>query len=131
MPETGLRVGYSKLFGGILLAASIINFALGALTHNTMSMITGALLAVVAVLQILMPYFVLHADAGVVELKNLLGMTVRRYTFDSLRDFHLEPAKVYLVDPTGKRRSAKLTRWISHRPDWDRFIATLEAQEFE
>lgn len=131
MDDTGLRVGFSKVFGGIFLALSVTNLVLGVLTHATMSMVTGGFLSLVAILQLVMPYFILHAGSGVIELKNLLGMTVRRYTFESLRDFHVEAGKIYLVDAGGNRRSVKLTRWIAHRPDWDRFVAALQAKEFE
>jgi len=131
MSEGGVRVRYTPIAGIILLVLAIANIVLGVLAHTGTSTALGVLFTVVAILQLTMPYFILFE--GELQLKNLFGMTVRRYPFDDVSQFEIEEGgkRIFLNDGYGDRKKVRVTRWISQRGDWDRFMAALSARVFD
>jgi len=128
---TPVRVRYTPVAGVILLVLAILNIVLGVLAHAGTSTALGLLFVVIAVLQLTMPYFVL-VD-GELQLRNLFGMTVRRYPFDDVAQFEIVEGgkRIFLNDGYGDRKRVRVTRWISQRGDWERFISTLSARVFD
>lgn len=126
-----VRVGYTPVAGTLLLVLALLNIVLGAMAHSGVSMGLGALFIVMAILQLTMPYFVL--TEGELQLRNLFGMTVRRYAFDDLSQFEIaeEGKRIFLTSPDGERKRVRVTRWISQRGAWERFIAALSARAFD
>jgi len=128
---TEVRVGYTPVVGTILLVLALLNVVLGVMAHSGMSTALGVLFILISVLQLTMPYFVLFD--GELQLRNLFGMTVRRYTFDDLAQFEVEDdgKRIFLKSDDGAQRRVKVTRWIAQPGDWKRFIATLNARVFD
>ena len=126
-----VKVGYTPVVGTVLLVLALLNVVLGVMAHNGLTTGMGVFFIVIAILQLIMPYFVLTAAA--VEMRNLLGFTVRRYPYEAVSQFEVEEEgrRVFLRGRDGERTRLKLTRWIAHRGDWQRFLATLSATAFD
>ncbi|PKN58538.1 MAG: hypothetical protein CVU56_05075 [Deltaproteobacteria bacterium HGW-Deltaproteobacteria-14] len=126
-----VRVGYTPVAGTILLILALLNIVLGVMAHSAVSTGLGALFIVMAILQLTMPYFVL--TEGELQLRNLFGMTVKRYAFDDLSQFEIaeEGKRIFLTTPNGDRKRVRVTRWISQRGAWERFITALNARAFD
>ncbi len=144
--EPTLDVGYNKAFGGVLLGLAILCLVLGVMVSNPMTVVIGAMNTFIGILYRGRPYFVV--GRGTIELKNLLGMTMRRYQFtDAHPQGSLAPPglladrgalevapdgkSVYLTDATGARTRLKLTRWLADGGDWRRFLGRIQAHAFE
>ncbi|MFO0751594.1 MAG: hypothetical protein U1F43_38900 [Myxococcota bacterium] len=65
-----MRVGYNKVFGGLLLGLGILCLVLGFLAHLNMSMLVGAVNGLIGFLYLVKPYFVLTPRA--IELQEPL-----------------------------------------------------------
>ncbi|TNF32682.1 MAG: hypothetical protein EP329_09455 [Deltaproteobacteria bacterium] len=126
-----VRVRYTPVAGVILLVLAILNIVLGVMAHAGTSTALGLLFVVIAVLQLTMPYFVL-VD-GELQLRNLFGMTVKRYPFDDVAQFEIVEGgkRIFLTDGDGERKRVRVTRWISQRGDWERFLGALSARVFD
>jgi len=126
-----VKVGYTPVVGTVLLVLALLNIVLGVMSHTGMSTAMGGLFTVIAILQLTMPYFVL--TDGAVQLRNLLGMTVRQYVFTDLAQFEVEEdgKRIYLRSDDGERKRVKLTRWLAQRGDWQRFMTALSARAFD
>lgn len=125
-----VRVGYNKVFGAVLIGLGALCFALGALAALTPSMLVGAMNILIGTLYFMRPYFVLTPHA--IELRNLLGMTLRSYTFDDLRALEVSPDGKQVHQVAGGQRSRlKLTSWLADGRDWRRFVAIVQARAFE
>ena len=127
----GVRVGYNKVLGGILLVLALLCLVAGALARMTPTIFIGALNTLLGVLYLTRPYFVVGPNA--IELKNMLGMTMRRYDFGSVGELEATPdgKTIFRLEPNGHRSRLKLTRWLAHRPDWQRFVGVIQARAFE
>jgi len=78
------RIRYNIAFPLIGLCASLFILAVSAKIGASLNTITGVIVLVVSVLQLLVPVVVVTADE--IHLRNLFGMTLRRvsYTLDIL-----------------------------------------------
>lgn len=126
-----LRVGYNKLFGALLLGAGALCFVLGLIVRTPSSALIGAMNVVIGVLYLTRPYFVLTRHA--IELRNLLGTTMRRYAFDELAHLAVsdDGKSVFQNDAGGAPTRLKLTRWLADRRDWQTFLGLVQARAFE
>lgn len=129
--DAGVRVGYNKVFGSIMLVLAGLCLVLGFMARTTPTIFIGALNTLLGVLYLTRPYFVVGPHA--IELKNMLGMTMRRYDFASVGELEASPdgRAIFRVEPNGQRNRLRLTRWLAHGPDWKRFIGIIQARAFE
>lgn len=127
----GVRVGYNKVFGAVLLVLALACLALGLMARMTPSILIGLVNTLIGVLYLTRPYFVVTPHA--IELKNMLGMTMRRYDFGSVGDLEASPdgRTIFRIEPNGQRNRLKLTRWLAHGPDWQRFVGVVRARVFD
>ena len=93
-PAMRIKVGHNKLFGGIILGLGLANVVLAAMAGRGPSLFLGPLFVLIGILYLIMPAFVV-AD-GCFQVKNLIGVTLRRYHFGSPREIEIEGSKIYL-----------------------------------
>lgn len=129
--ERTLSVGFNKLFGVVLLVLALLCVGVGLMAKTPSTVLIGGLNTLLGVLYLVRPYFVVGPRA--IELKNLLGMTMRRYVFVDLGALEVGPdgKSVFHIDPGGARTRLKLTRWLADGADWRRFLGLLQARAFE
>lgn len=125
-----LRVGYNPWMGGIFMILALFQVVVGAMIGKGLTIGLGVFFVVIATLYLTQPYFVL--SGGVVQLRNLLGMTMKTIDLGELDDLEVEPGgRISYADGGGARRRLKLTRWIAKRGDWDRFVVAIGAGAFD
>lgn len=95
-----ISIHYSR---GLAIAAAVVGVLLlvvGLLSGNVLNILVGVLLGAFGVLTIRNPIAVITDTE--VQMRNPLGMTVRRFPISGPADLRLEGTKVVHV-PTGKR----------------------------
>ncbi|MFT7580610.1 MAG: hypothetical protein ACI9MR_002281 [Myxococcota bacterium] len=127
-----IRVRYNRIYAILLIVLSAANLVMGGITSAPTTILLGAVLTVIGILFLVQPYFVL--DGGIVHVKNVYGMSMRRYdvtAYASVEVVH-DGARIYFVGLDGERKRVKVTRWLSHRPDWNTFTtAIVSANAFD
>jgi len=114
-----IKVGHNKLFGGIILGLGLANVVLAAMAGRGPSLFLGPLFVLIGILYLIMPAFVV-AD-GCFQVKNLIGVTLRRYHFGSPREIEIEGSKIYLRRRDGTRELVKgASRGLTDGGDWTR-----------
>ena len=127
----GVSVGYNRVIGIIALALGGLLWVLGAMAKTTPTFFVAAVNTLLGILYLTRPYFVVGPHA--VELKNMLGMTMRRFEFGTLGDLEASPdgKVIFRIEPNGQRTRLKLVRWLAHGPDWQRFVAIVRTRVFD
>lgn len=126
-----MDVGYNKAFGAVMLALATLCLVLGVMVNAGMTIAIGAMNVVIGILYLVRPYFVV--GQGTIELRNLLGMTMRTYHFGDLAALEVTPdgKTIHQIEPGGARTRLKLSRWLADGGDWRRFTGLLQARVFE
>jgi hypothetical protein len=128
IPE--VRVHYAKGWAITIIVLASILLVMAPFVRTWMTGVVGGLNLVVGILMLTRPLYVL--SEGVLEVKNLLGMTVRRYVFDSLSEFEVEPSgAIWHVDRSGARKKVRISRLTVASADWKRLVDTLSTRAFE
>lgn len=121
--DTPLAIGHNKVFGGFLLVAAVFILGVALMTgHLFPQAITGTILLLVSFGYLTRPAIVV--TGSVVEIKNMLGMTLKTRTCRP-RELALRDGKLWL----GGDRIA--TTWILDKNDLARLqdlIASDAAQ---
>lgn len=128
IPE--VRVHYAKGWAIALIVGASLLLLMAPFVRTWMTGVIGALNLVVGILMLTKPLYVL--EPGGLLVKNLFGMTVRRYAYDSLSEFDVEPAgTIWHTDPRGTRKKVRISRMTVSSTDYKRLVDTLSARAFE
>jgi hypothetical protein len=115
-----IELHYNKVFGAVMLALSLfilgVAFTIGKPFPQA---VTGGITLLASIGFLTQP--VLVVAAGEVQMRNLLGMTMKRHEFGSLADLELRDGRLRVKDqPVGSGR------WLMHRADWERLGRAIE-----
>lgn len=125
-----VRVHYAKGWAIAILIGAGLLLAMAPFVRTWMTGVIGALNLVVGILMLTRPLYVL--GDGALQVKNLFGMTMRRYNYSSLSQFEVEPAgAIWHTDHDGTRRKVRISRLTVASADWKRLIDTLATRAFE
>lgn len=114
-----LSVGYNKAFGGFMLVCSLFILGVAVLTGTLFPQaLTGGILLLVSLGYLTQPALVITASE--VQLKNMLGMTVKSYAVREPADLKLRDGKLMVRDE--QLRTAK---WLLSGADWARLEALV------
>ena len=116
-----IAVGYQKALGLLMLACALFILGVAFLTGKLFPQaITGGILLAVSFGYLTQPALVI--SPGVVETKNLFGITLKTHRFASLRDLVLDDKGLQVA---GER--VKLTRWILSGGDLARLAQAVQS----
>ncbi len=118
-----LRVGYHKAWGVFFLVAGVADLLVYTSTRTLMHLMLGGLLLVIGVLYLSRPFLVI--GDGVIQVKNLLGITMRRFSFGSLAELGVEPDAIVIGEGRGSQR-LKVSRLLIARSDMQRLDAAVK-----
>ncbi len=118
-----LRVGYHKAWGVVLVVAGVADLLVYTSTRTLMHLMLGGLLLVIGVLYLSRPFLVI--GDGVIQVKNLLGITMRRFSFGSLAELGVEPDAIVIGEGRGSQR-LKVSRLLIARSDMQRLDAAVK-----
>jgi hypothetical protein len=107
-----ITLTYNKAFGVLLLVAALFILGVAVLTGKMFPQaISGGILALASIGYLTQPAFVIAA--GGVQVKNLLGMTMRTVPFSTWSELTLRDGQLYARD-----QRVKVARWLISASDW-------------
>jgi len=119
-----IRIGYHKAWGVVMLACAAINVALYAMFGNWIQLGLGVMLAVFGVLYLTRPFLVV--GDGVIQAKNLMGITLRRFPYDKLADLEVAPGALVITSAKGGRQRLKVSRWLISKSDMQKLADAVD-----
>ncbi len=117
-----IPVRFNLAFGIVLLVLAAFVLFTGLYTGALHLLLVGAVNGAVALGITFAPMFVVHADR--IEMRNLLGMTMRTHTFDSLADLEIRGSKIFRR--SGESKALAGAGFIGRGSDWARVVAAVE-----
>lgn len=128
VPE--VRVHYAKGWAITIIVLSALLLLMAPFVRTWMTGVVGALNTVVGILMLTRPLYVL--GAGALEVKNLFGMTVRRFAYDSLSEFEVDAGgTIWHTPPGGPRTKVRISRLTVASADWKRLVDALTTRVFD
>lgn len=128
VPRVEVRYGKGWSITLIVLAALLL--AMATFLGNPMTMALGGLNLVIGILMLTKPLYVL--GPGALEVKNLLGMTMKRYVFRNISEFEITPdGTLWHCDVQGVRKKIRISRLTVDSGDYRRLMDTLTTRAFE
>jgi hypothetical protein len=118
-----IRIGYNKLWGVFFLIAGAVDLVVYTSVRASLHLVLGGLLLLIGALYLTRPFLVI--GNGAVRVKNLLGITMRSFSFDSLRDLRVEPDAIVIGEGRDRKR-LKLSKLLIARADLDRLEAAVK-----
>lgn len=106
-----MKIGHNRTLAWLVLGTGAVSLGLGALAGTLASVAVGAISGIVGVLWLVNPIAVASDEA--LEIKNPLGMTLRRIPLQSRRDLEVREGRVFV---RGGSRPV-LATLVTHRPD--------------
>lgn len=128
VPTVGVR--YGKGWSVTLIVLASLLLAMAAFLGNFMTMALGAFNLVIGILMLTRPLYVL--GPGSLEVKNLLGMTMKRYAYRNISEFEITPdGALWHCDVQGVRKKIRISRLVVDSGDYRRLLDTLSTRAFE
>ncbi len=125
-----VQVRYGKGWSITLVVLASLLIAMAAFLGNPVTLLLGGMNLAIGVLMLTRPLYVL--GPGALEVKNLLGMTMRRYPFRSVSEFEVEPnGTIWHHDVNGVRHKVRISRLTVDANDYRRLLDTLSTRAFE
>jgi hypothetical protein len=116
-----MRVRFHLGFGIVLVLAALFILFTGLALGGLHLLFLGALNLALGVGISLQPMFVVHDDR--IEMRNLLGMTMKTHTYDSLASLEIRGRKVFRKGESKALASALVGRGS----DWEVVCGAIEA----
>lgn len=117
------KIGYNRIMAIAFVVIGALLLLLSLLTEQWISVFAGAVLTALGVLMTINP--MLRVEPHEVQMRNPLGMTLKRYPVTSPADLAIE-GKLLRHLPTGKR--VAMLGFGAHRPDVEVLRAQLPNQ---
>src|SRR5687767_7351937 len=102
-----IRIGYHKAWGPAMLVCAAVNVVLYAMVGGWVQLGLAVMLAVFGVMYLIQPFLVI--GNGVIQAKNLFGITLRRFTYDKLSDLEVAPDALVITSAKGGRQRLKVS----------------------
>lgn len=105
----------------LLLGAATTCLSLWVMLLNgqfSSAIIVGVLLIGIGILHLSRPYFSLAPNR--LTVYNLLGNTVKRYSFESFGHLTIEKGSLYIENSDKSREMVKINRWMVKSADWEK-----------
>jgi hypothetical protein len=123
---TPIRIGYNKLWGAVMLLVAALGIVVYAMTGAFIQLGLGLVFAIAGVLWLTRPFLVV--TDGQIAVKNLMGLTLRRFPFPQLADLEVHDGAIMLGSGKDRMR-LKLSTMVVSRSDLDRLgSAVAEAR---
>ncbi len=123
-----MKVGYSKVMGGIMIGLGVINLVLAAILasmggHAIGPLVPGVITTFIGIMYFSRPYFLFDDERIVV--KALIGPVQRQVEYGDKEALKREGNKIYVQTPHG-RKKVPVSRWIADKGDWEAFLRYLD-----
>ncbi len=108
-----LRVGLSPIWGGLFLLVAVVDLYIWTLTHKDIQLLFAGLMALVGFSHLF--GVLLTTDGNSIEVKNPLGITLKKFEVASPKDLEIQGRKLF-VTADGQRR--KISGLMANRAHW-------------
>ena len=114
-----MKIGYNKIFGVVMLLCALFILGVAVITGKLFPQaITGSILLLLSLGYLMQPALVVAT--GEVEVKNLLGMTMKRHPLKSLAEVSLRDGRICV----GNEKVGN-PGWMLSGADCDRLAAEI------
>jgi hypothetical protein len=117
-----MTVGYNKVWGILMLGVSGINLVTYMMTHRWMQLALVVMFTLIGVLYLVGQALVIEGNE--VQMKNPMGMTLKRYPLRSLSDLEFEGKTLYVKTPQGGKLRV-MSGMMVHGPDVERLRTAI------
>lgn len=125
-----VRVHYAKGWAITILVLGVLCLVLAPLSRLWMTGVVGAMNTVLGIMMLIKPLYVL--GDGALQVKNLIGMTLKRYTYSSLSEFDVRPdGSIWHQPPGAAPKKVRLSRLVVASADYKRLMDALTTRAFE
>ncbi|MBK9778780.1 MAG: hypothetical protein IPP55_01820 [Anaerolineales bacterium] len=125
-----MKIGYKKVWGILCLMLSGLSCCLVVAFNQTGEAIP---LAIVGVFWLFFVLGILLLTRSYVEvwkeiliIKPLIGSGVKRYSYQSSKDFSIEEDEVLLIN-NGTRQKLPVSKWLVDKRGWTSFLEWIKA----
>jgi hypothetical protein len=128
VPRVDVRYGKGWSVTLIVLASLLV--AMAAFLGNPLTLALGVFNLVIGILMLTRPLYVLGPAS--LEVKNLLGMTLKRYAYRNISEFEITPdGTLWHCDVQGVRKKIRISRLVVDSGDYRRLLDTLSTRAFD
>jgi len=123
---TPIRIGYNKLWGAVMLLVAALGIVVYVMTGAFIQLGLGVVFAIAGALWLTRPFLIV--TDGQIAVKNLMGLTLRRFPFPQLTDLEVHDGAI-IIGSGKDRMRLKLSTMVVSRSDIDRLgSAVAEAR---
>ena len=116
-----LRVGLSPIWGALFLGVAAIDLYIWTLTHKDLQLLFAGMMALVGLSHLF--GVLLTTDGNLIEVKNPLGITLKKFEVASAKDLEIEGRKLFVTADGQRRKVSGLMANGSHWANLAKAIA--------
>jgi len=113
-----IKVGHNKVFAVIILACAGFILFVSFLIGPSLNLIVGFLNLFIGIQMLAKPFLVIGERE--IQLKNLFGMTLRRFHYSSPSDLEMDGSILYVNHNGERRKVSRISSFLHHAPDVQR-----------
>ncbi len=117
-----LRVGLSPIWGGLFLLVAVVDLYIWTLTHKDIQLLFAGMMALVGLSHLF--GVLLTTDGNLIEVKNPLGITLKKFEVASPKDLEIQGRKLF-VTADGQRR--KISGLMANGSHWAALATAIAA----
>jgi len=107
-----LRVGLSPIWGGLFLLVAVVDLYIWTLTHKDIQLLFAGMMALVGLSHLF--GVLLTTDGNLIEVKNPLGITLKKFEVASPKDLEIQGRKLFVTADGQPRKISGLMANGSH-----------------
>lgn len=120
-----LKLRQSPVFGGLLIVLGIALLVLASmLPDSTMQMVLGIMNTLIGVLILTNP--VVLIDEQEIQIRNLLGITMRRVPHGGIQNLEIQGKHVYVKQNGETTKVKSINKTWTHPGDWKVMAAAID-----
>jgi len=115
-------VGLSPIWGGLFLLVAVVDLYIWTLTHKNIQLLVAGMMALVGFSHLF--GVLLTTDGNLIEVKNPLGITLKKFEVASPKDLEIQGRKLF-VTSEGQRR--KVSGLMANGAHWASLATAIAA----
>jgi hypothetical protein len=124
-----MKIGYNKVVGITLLVFGILNCCLSTVFIRSGEAVPSGIVASFWITFVAGIFFLTRAYIEVTQneivVKSLIGFISKRVSFNSVKDFSVEGANIFVVS-NGVRQKLGISSWVADKRGWSTMVKWIE-----
>jgi hypothetical protein len=122
-----LKIRQNRVFAIVILSCAIFILFVSFLIGPSLNLIIGFLNLFIGIKMLTQPVLVITDQE--IEIKNLLGMTMKRVPFNSYAELEIEEGSLYVNQGGMRTRATRVSRFLHHGPDLENLHELIAANK--